>query len=186
MAPHARLSEYRAQTLDPHIPGTRVTQEETLLALLEDHAAAMRRIAGVYAGADGEEEDLYQEILVQVWRSLPSFRGNSTAGTWLYRVALNTALTWRRKASKRASLRAASPPLPGGVPAASHDSQRSQTAILTDFLGSLGGPDRSVLLLYMEGLSYQEIADVTGLSVSAVGVRLHRMKETFTDRFVER
>lgn len=163
-----------------------MTQEETLLALLQDHDAAVRRIAGVYAGGDGEEEDLYQEILTQVWRSLPSFRGNSTAGTWLYRVALNTALTWRRKASKHAWWRAANEPLKDDVPAASQNSQRSQAAILVDFLSTIGGPDRSVLLLYMEGLSYQEIADVTGLSVSAVGVRLHRMKQTFTERFVER
>ncbi len=163
-----------------------MTQEDTLLALLQSHDAAMRRIAGVYAGTDGEEDDLYQEILTQVWRSLPSFRGNSTAGTWLYRVALNTALTWRRKATKRSSWRAAREPLADEVPAASQDSQRSQAAILTDFLSTLREPDRSVLLLYMEGLSYQEIADVTGLSVSAVGVRLHRMKQTFTERFVER
>jgi len=163
-----------------------VTQEEALLTLLQDHASAMRRIAGVYAGTDGEEDDLYQEILTQVWRSLPTFRGNSSAGTWLYRVALNTALTWRRKASKHAWWRAANEPLTDEVATASQDSQRSQAAILTDFLGTLGGPDRSVLLLYMEGLSYQEIADVTGLSVSAVGVRLHRIKQAFTERFVER
>jgi len=146
----------------------------------------MRRIAGVYAGDDGEEDDLYQEILVQVWRSLPTFRGNASAGTWLYRVALNTALTWRRKATKRFSWRTAGGPLTDEVPATSQDSQRSQAAILADFLSTLGGPDRSVLLLYMEGLSYQEIADVTGLSVGAVGVRLHRMKQVFTERFVER
>jgi len=163
-----------------------VTPEDTLLALLKDHDAALRGIAIAYAGADGEEEDLYQEVLVQVWRSLPTFHGNSAAGTWLYRVALNTALMWRRKATKRASRPSSSEPLTDGVPAASQDSQRSQADILADFLSTLGGPDRSVLLLYMEGLSYQEIADVTGLSVSAVGVRLHRMKQTFTARFVER
>jgi len=162
-----------------------VTHKDTLLALLEDHDAALRGIAITYAGADGEEEDLYQEILVQVLRSLPNFRGNSAAGTWLYRVAINTAVTWRRKATKHASRRA-SEPLTHGVPAASQDSQRSQAAILTEFLRTLGGPDRSVLLLYMEGLSYEEIADVTGLSVNAVGMRLHRVKQTFTERFVER
>ena len=163
-----------------------MTQEDTLLALLQDHDAAMRRIAGVYAGADGEEDDLYQEILTQVWRSLPTFRGNSGAGTWLYRVSLNTALTWKRKATKRASRGASSEAVGDGAQAVSHESPRSQAAILKDFLGTLGGPDRSVLLLYMEGLSYQEIADVTGLGVSAVGVRLHRMKQAFTERFVER
>ncbi len=68
----------------------------------------------------------------------------------------------------------------------SQDAHRSQAAILTDFLSTLRGPDRSVLLLYMEGLSYDDIADVTGLSVNAVGMRLHRMKQTFTECFVER
>ncbi len=163
-----------------------MTHEDTLLALLKEHDAALRGIAIAYAGADGEEEDLYQEVLVQVWRSLPTFRGNSAAGTWLYRVALNTALTWRRKATKRSSRRATSEPLTDGARAASQDSQRSQAAILTDFLSTLGGPDRSVLILYMEGLSYDEIADVTGLSVNGVGMRLHRMKQTFTECFVER
>ena len=77
-----------------------MTREETLLALLEKHAHGMWRIAWAYAGAAGEEEDLFQEILAQVWRSLPTFRGDSGAGTWLYRVALNTALTWKRSTSK--------------------------------------------------------------------------------------
>ncbi len=162
-----------------------MTPEDTLLALLKDHDGALRGIAIAYAGADGEEEDLYQEVLMQVWRSLPTFRGNSEAGTWLYRVALNTALMWRRKTTRRASRRATSEPLTHGVPAASQDSQRSQAAMLTDFLSMLGVPDRAVLLLYMEGLSYDAIADVTGLSVDAVRMRLHRMKQTFTERFVE-
>ena len=69
--------------------------------------------------------------------------------------------------------------------AATHESPRSEKAILQDFLGTLSGPDHTVILLYMEGLSYQEIAEVTGLSVSLVGVRLHRMKQAFTDRYVE-
>ncbi len=163
-----------------------MTSEDTLLALLEDHDATLRGIAVAYAGADGEEEDLYQEILVQVWRSLPNFRGNSAAGTWLYRVALNTGLAWRRRAMRHAARRAPSGSLGDNVQPASHETPRSQAAILTDFLSTLGGPDRSVLLLYLEGLSYDEIADVAGLSVNAVGMRLHRMKQTFTERFVER
>ena len=163
-----------------------MTHEDTLLELLHGHDDAMRRIAGVYAGPDGEEDDLYQEILTQVWRSLPSFRGNSASGTWLYRVALNTALTWRRKTKRQDSRRAPSEAPGNEVHVMGHESPRSQAAILKEFLSTLGGPDRSVLLLYMEGLPYQEIADVTGLGVSAVGVRLHRMKQAFTEQFVER
>ena len=100
-------------------------------------------------------------------------------------MAINAAGTWRRKDPTHTS-RGAGEPLTDRVPAASQGSQRSQAAILTAFLRTLGGPDRSVLVLYMEGLSYEEIADVTGLSVNAVGMRLHRVKQTFTERFVER
>ena len=101
-------------------------------------------------------------------------------------MALNTALTWRRRTKKHSVGRVAFDPAGESAGRMSHASARSEAAILTDFLGTLGGPDRSVLLLYMEGLSYKEISDVTGLSVSAVGVRLHRMKQAFTEQFVER
>lgn len=163
-----------------------MTQEDTLRTLLQNHEAAIRRIAGVYGGGEGEEEDLYQEILMQLWSSLPNFRGDSAAGTWLYRVALNTALTWRRRVKRHAVGLAPIGPGADGVTPTTHGSPRSQAAILSDFLSTLGGPDRAVLLLYVEGLSYREIADVTGLSVNAVGIRLHRMKQAFTERFVER
>jgi RNA polymerase sigma-70 factor, ECF subfamily len=158
-----------------------VTDEETLLTLLTTHGAALRRIARVYGGARGEEDDLHQEILLQLWRGLPSFRNDAAPGTWLYRVALNTALTWRRTATRRARNDQAAP----ARPAASAGAPRSEAAILAEFLDSLGSVDRSVLLLHMEGLAYPEIAEVVGLSAGAVGVRLHRIKQTFTTRYVE-
>jgi RNA polymerase sigma-70 factor (ECF subfamily) len=163
-----------------------MSDESTLTALLDEHGNSIRRIAWAYAGAAGEEEDLFQEIVTQAWRSLPTFRGDSAAGTWLYRVALNTALTWKRRTSKHRFGHVAFDPSRNGVEPSSNGSPRSERAILEEFLGSLGGPDHTVLVLYMEGLPYQEIADVTGLSVSAVGVRIHRMKQAFTDRYVER
>ena len=158
-----------------------MTDEETLLALLTTHGPALRRIARVYGGAHGEEDDLHQEILLQLWRGLPSFRGDAAPGTWLYRVALNTALTWRRRAIRRARGHAAPP----ARLAASAGALRSEAAILAEFLESLGAVDRSVLLLHMEGLAYPEIGEVVGLSAGAVGVRLHRIKQTFTTRYVE-
>lgn len=158
-----------------------MTDEETLLAMLTTHGAALRRIARVHAGAHGEEDDLHQEILLQLWRGLPAFRGDSAPGTWLYRVALNTALTWRRRTTRRVRDDAAG----GDRPAASTGAPRSEEAILAEFLGSLGAADRSVLLLHMEGLPYPEIAEVVGSSAGAVGVRLHRIKKTFTKRYVE-
>lgn len=157
-----------------------MTLEARLLELLESHGPALRRVARVYGRPDGEEEDLHQEILLQLWKALPSFRGDAAPGTWLYRIALNTALTWRRGAARRAR-HGAHPP---AAPSATAGEARNQAAILEEFLASLGELDRSVLLLYMEGLSHDEIADVTGLSAGAAGVRIHRIKQAYLDRFV--
>ena len=157
-----------------------MTHEPLLLDMLSTHGGALRRIARVYAGASGEEDDLYQEILMQLWRSLPAYRGDAAPGTWLYRVALNTALTWRRRSERQSARDAvALGPARTAVPAAPH----SEGAILEDFLTSLAPPDRTILLLYMEGLSYQEIGDVTGLTTGAVGVRIHRLKKRFAQRY---
>jgi RNA polymerase sigma-70 factor (ECF subfamily) len=163
-----------------------MTREEALLALLEEHGDSIRRIAWAYAGAAGEEDDLLQEILAQAWRSLATFRGDSGAGTWLYRVALNTALTWKRRTSKHRIGHVELDPARNGSELRSEDLPGSERAILTDFLGTLGGPDYSTLLLYMEGLSYHEIAGVMGLSESAVGARIHRIKKAFTERYLGR
>ena len=162
-----------------------MTPEDTFLALLKEHRGALLRIARQYAGVSGEEDDLYQEILSQVWKSLPSFKGTASGGTWVYRVALNTALTWRRRVVRR-ERRVAHLPPNETAPPASRGEPRSQQAILEDFLSRLSGPDHSLLLLYMEGLSYKEIAEAMGLSENAVGVRLHRMKQAFNERYVER
>lgn len=153
-----------------------------LVGLVKAHGASLRRLARAYGGATGEQEDLYQEMLLQLWRSLPSYKGTSAPGTWLYRVALNTALTWLRQASRRPAMHQAEddahlPPSVAG---------RSEAAILDEFLATLSAADRSVLLLYMEGLANGEIADVTGFTPGAVAVRIHRMKQAFTARFVER
>ena len=158
-----------------------MSREETLLALLTAYGGALRRIARTYAGACGEEEDLHQEILLQLWRGLASFRGDSAPGTWLYRVALNTALTWRRRAGREARADFAS----GRLPAETAGAPRTEAAILDELLASLGPMDRSVLLLYLEGLSYQEIGEVTGLSASAVGVRIHRTRKSYEDRYLK-
>ncbi|MCG8462736.1 MAG: RNA polymerase sigma factor [Holophagales bacterium] len=165
----------------------RVNQEETLLALLRSHGGALHRIARVHARDGDEEEDLYQEILMQAWKSLPSFRGDSSPGTWLYRVALNTALTWRRRGSRRnhRPVVAAEKEVAIGVLSVPPGSEGSEREILRSFLDSLDGPSRTILVLYMEGLTHQEIAGVTGLSSNAIGVRIHRMKKAFTERYVE-
>ena len=144
-------------------------------------AANQRRILAIarsYAPAD-ECQDLCQEILLQMWRGLDGFEGRSAPSTWVYRVALNTAITYRRKTGRRVRPAArslsemhpdpAAPPNPG-----------DEILILEEFLSSLGKVDRAIFLLYLEDLSYREISEVVGMTDGNVGVRINRLKRTFT------
>jgi RNA polymerase sigma factor (sigma-70 family) len=147
-------------------------------------AVNQRRIEAIarsYAHA-GEQQDLCQEILLQMWKGLDGFEGRSAPSTWVYRVALNTAITFRRKNSRRVE--------PMGKPLAESSqepaapsSPGNEILILEEFLGSLGKIDRAVFLLCLEDLSYREISEVTGLTEGHVGVRINRLKRAFTHRY---
>lgn len=158
--------------------------EAQFRAMLTENLGRLRRIARSYAAA-GEHEDLLQDMLMQLWRSLPGFDGRSSLSTWVYRVALNTALgTVRRRYAKPSEL--SMPPeqlLP--LTAHSEGDLGDADAILDHFLALLAPLDRAVLMLSLDDLSYADIARITGLSINAVGIRLNRMKQRFEQTYVE-
>lgn len=137
-------------------------------------------ISRSYARGD-EARDLHQEILLQLWRGLDRFEGRSSLDTWAYRVALNTAITWRRTRApdeRHLDRRAETEDHPGPL------GPRNELAILDEFIASLSRGDRAVFLLYLEDLAYRQIADVTGLSEGHVGVKLHRLRKAFKERYL--
>lgn len=158
---------------------------ETKERWFNDIVAANRRrivaIARSYAHAD-ECQDLCQEIMLQMWKGLDHFAGRSAPSTWVYRVALNTAITFRRKNGRRVepSTRSLSDAFPDPV---APPSLGNEILILEEFLRSLGEIDRAVFLLYLEDLSYHDISEVTGLTENHVGVRINRLKKSFTERY---
>jgi len=145
---------------------------------------SMRRLSAIarsYAHGD-EEKDLLQEILLQIWRSLSRFKERSTLDTYAYRVALNTAIAWRRRQRTR-FVDADRSVGTDGLAVASRP--RDELVILDEFVRSLGPAERALFVLYLEDLSYRQIAEVTGLTESHVGVKLHRLKKTFIERYVQ-
>lgn len=160
--------------------GVSATREERFAAMLAANQRRLSAIARSYARGD-EHRDLLQEILLQLWRSLDHFEGRSSLDTWAYRVALNTAIVWRRKArvGPRDEHRAAgvdeSPAPPG---------PRDELVILDEFVASLVAADKALFVLYLEDLTYRQIAEVTGLTESHVGVKLHRLKRVFVERYL--
>jgi RNA polymerase sigma-70 factor (ECF subfamily) len=160
----------------------RADRERAFLEMLETHAPRLRRIAGSFARGE-DARDLYQEILCALWRSLPGYRGEAALGTWVYRVALNTSLSHAR-ARRRRPAEVQSPDGALAHPATAGDPGR-EDAILQEFLASLGEIDRALLILSLDGFSHERMSEVTGLSVGAIGVRLHRIKRTYETRYLE-
>jgi RNA polymerase sigma factor (sigma-70 family) len=154
-------------------------RERRFLELVHANRGRLARIARAYAGVDWQ--DLQQEILLQIWRGLAAFEGRSSASTWLYRVALNTALTWRRKTTPAARVVVARDAVPEPVGSIS---PQDPLRVLDEFLRTLSQADRAILLLYLEDTSYADIAEVTGLSQSNVGVRINRIKKAFVERYI--
>jgi RNA polymerase sigma-70 factor (ECF subfamily) len=139
------------------------------------HGDVIARIANVHALAPADRSDLQQQILIELWRSVRRFDGRCAPATWIYRVALNTALTFRRTESRRRKhfvpvekehIEAlAAPPVP--KPAIDR---------LYKAIHKLEPVERSLVLLSLDSTPYEQIAEVTGLSVTNVGVRLSRAR----------
>jgi RNA polymerase sigma factor (sigma-70 family) len=155
------------------------SREETFASLLAANRRRLQAIARSYAWG-GAEQDLFQEILLQLWRSLDRFEGRSSLDTWAYRVALNTAIVWRRRARAEPHETRAK----AAREAAVTSGPRDELVILDEFVSSLETAERALFVLYLENLTYRQIAEVTGLSESHVGVKLHRLKRAFMERYL--
>lgn len=128
----------------------------------------------MYCNSQEDTEDLFQEILLQLWRSYPNFSGASAVSTWMYRVALNTAITRLRKENNpRQALQFThiAPDLPEAEVARGEQEQELYGAI-----ARLNKFDKALAMLYLEEKSYQEMAEILGLSVTNVGAKINRIK----------
>jgi RNA polymerase sigma factor (sigma-70 family) len=148
------------------------------------HRGIVVKIARSFAPAAADAADLQQEILLQLWISLDSFAAQSKPATWIYRVALNTALTWRRGTARRVRLLAPATEIETLAASAStpaecaHD--REMLARLYTAIQAMPPSDRALVLLSLDGLAYREIAEITGLTENHVGVALTRARKRLT------
>jgi RNA polymerase sigma-70 factor (ECF subfamily) len=121
-----------------------------------------------------EVADLFQEILINLWKGFPQFRGESNVRTWIYRVSLNTCISSERKKSRKVDTL----PLTMDIDLFSDsDEDTKQVQMLRDRINKLGPFDRAIVLLWLENLSYDEIGAIVGISAKNVSVRLVRIKE---------
>jgi RNA polymerase sigma-70 factor (ECF subfamily) len=156
--------------------------------IIREYHPIFFKISRSYTDQEADFEDLYQEMLVQVWRSLPRFEGNAKLSTFLYRVALNTAMDFQKKSSRQKKRFEAPGDLPhlpveDGFEVA--ETQQEKLGLLYRCIRSLKKEDRSLILLYLEEKSYEEISEIVGISKSNVGVKLMRIKRKLHQRLTE-
>lgn len=142
---------------------------------LGQHKGIFFKIVRSYAFAPHDQDDLFQEIALQVWRSIPDFRGDSKPSTWIYRVALFTATAWVRQEKRLPNTR----PLADVAHTLTMTDQPRDERLdwLYAQIATLDPVDRSICLLMLEGFSYKEMANLLGISESNVGVKIHRIKQ---------
>lgn len=150
--------------------------EDQFILMIKEYEAVIFKITTIYTNTQDDQKDLYQEIVLQLWRAFENFRGDSKVSTWLYRVAMNTAITRLRKEKRKGT------ELPISQVVLSYTEQSNtafeeRLAALYQHIEGLNDLDKGLILLYLEDKSYEEMAEITGLSASNVGTRLSRIKQ---------
>ena len=147
---------------------------------LGEHKGLLVKVVRAFADGPTDQDDLLQEILLQVWLSLPNFRHDSKPTTWLYKVALNTALVWKRGERRRRSTESSLSTSEAAAPRVRSAEVEQNDRVVDELyaaIRALPPAKRALVVLYMDGFTYREIADVVGISESNVGVSLNRIKK---------
>lgn len=149
-------------------------KENRFIDLIEQNKGMVLMICRAYASDASDVDDYFQDVVLKLWQSFDNFRGDSEISTWIYRITLNACISFARKRDARPT----TTPLLVDIEIAEEDSvDAKNTAKLYDLINCLNKYEKALVLLWLENLSYAEIADVMGLSVSNVSVKLTRIKE---------
>lgn len=145
--------------------------KEVFLALVDEHQNIIHKVSRMYRNTVEDQEDLFQDIVFQLWKAYPNFRAESKVSTWMYRIALNTGMALFRK--KKPDLEFGS-----DIPETAHktDEMSEHEEKLYEALHQLTLAERAIISLYLEDYAYAEIADIIGISENYVGVRVNRIK----------
>jgi RNA polymerase sigma-70 factor (ECF subfamily) len=154
------------------------------LSTIKENEGIIYKLVRIYAEQYDDQQDLYQEIIYQLWKSFNTFQGKSTISTWIYKVALNTSLAHinlKKKHSGKVSMQE--------IGLQMEDPKDTQTEErITEMyrqIRRLNDIDRAIIFLFLEGKSYEEIAAISGFTISNVGTRLNRIKQNLRNKIVK-
>ena len=151
--------------------------EKEFLQIIQKNQGIIHKVCNLYCDSQEDRNDLFQEVVAQLWKSFPSFRKESKVTTWMYRVALNTAITSFKKSKRRpdqSSLTYENFQLEDE----GYDTETEENIkMLHAAVSQLTGVEKSIILLYLENRKYEEIAEITGITQNYVRVKMNRIKK---------
>lgn len=149
---------------------------ERFLSVLEANLGTILKISKAYTGTAQDREDLINDITYEMWKSFPGFEGRSKISTWVYRIALNTAMNYRKRYRKKQDFLQNAIRIQPDRP--SEDLKNDpRLELLYDCIAELDEFSKAIILLYLDGYKHDEIAEITGISKTNVGTRISRIKD---------
>jgi len=149
--------------------------EKEFIELIKNHQGILHKICNIYFSRNPYKEDYYQEILIRLWKSYPGFKNQSAFSTWLYRVALNTAIDIIRKQNLQ-PMHTELSKTEYNIPEHEQNIESDKKDILYQAINHLSDVEKAIIILYLEDYNYKEIAEIIGISESNTGVKINRIK----------
>ena len=158
-----------------------MTQDQ-FIKQIQENRGIIQTVVNLYADSPEDRDDLFQEILLQCWKSIENFKGDSKFSTWLYRVGMNIAITFFKKSSKNKSIISSSKNLCSVNKADDQEVSSDNSEKLFHAIKQLNDIEKMIITLHLEGYSNEEIADMIDVSNANLRVKIHRIKEKLTKK----
>lgn len=156
------------------------SKQKEFSQLIKGNQGLIIKVSRLYTNSIEDEQDLFQEIVLQLWRSYDSFKGNSKISTWMYRVALNTAITLFRKKTK-SPLTSELDEVHFEYEQEQDDEKQAQISLLYKVIKLLPNVERAIVMMYLDDVSYKEIAETLGITEVNARVKMNRLKKTLKE-----
>lgn len=164
----------------------KIENADIFLSVIQSNKGIIYKIANMYCKKAEDRQDLFQEIIIQLWKSFDNYDDNFKHSTWIYRISLNVAISFYRKENSRRKIANS---LTDGIINCSDDdcSEDTETdlGILQQMIAQLKDLDKALMLLYLEEKSHKEIAQIIGISETNVATKINRIKNNFKEKFIQ-
>ena len=158
-------------------------QRQYFQEIIEQNKGILYKVARAYCQNEDDRQDLIQEMMIQIWKSIHRYNKQFKMSTWLYRISLNVAISFYRKQSTRANKYTVLNEQTAQIPMDDKTEDERQLNLLEQFINELKEIDKALMILYLEEKGHAEIAEILGMSVSNVGTKIGRIKDKLKTRF---